>query len=141
MAIVYLNIGSNLGNRKFLIERALEKIGDNFGYYCTSGFVDSDPWGFDSTNRFLNVGAAFKSELDPETVLDILQGIEREISSVAHRDSYGNYQDREIDIDIMAIDNIEYHSDRLHIPHLHLYERDFFLIPLQELRVTEEERN
>lgn len=46
MTIIYINIGSNLGNRKSLIERALGKIGDNFGYYCISGFVDSEPWGF-----------------------------------------------------------------------------------------------
>ena len=133
MPTVYANIGSNLGDKKALIEKALESIGETFGYYCISEFVESEPWGFDSTNSFLNIGVAFQSSLPPERILDELQRIEREISCVKHRDSQGNYQDREIDIDIMAIDNISYHSSRLTIPHPHLQERDFFIKPLQQL--------
>ena len=133
MPIVYLNLGSNLGEKKSFIGRAIERIGETFGYYCISEFVESEPWGFDSTNSFLNVGMAFKSDLHPEIILDKLQALEKEISSVSHRDSFGNYADREIDIDIMAIDDISYVSDRLSIPHPHLYERDFFLIPLRQL--------
>lgn len=135
MAIVYANIGSNLGQRKVLIEKALGLIGDTFGYYCISEFVESEPWGFDSTNLFLNVGVAFKTTLEPEQVLLTLQGIEKAISSVAHRDSEGNYKDREIDIDIMAIDDMVYRSERLILPHPHLHEREFFLLPLKELKV------
>ena len=123
---MYVNIGSNLGNREALILRAIERISDHFGYYCKSEFVESEPWGFDSTNQFLNIGVAFKTEQAPEEILDILQGIERELSSVSHRDEWGNYVDREIDIDIMKIDNLTYHSGRLDLPHPHLYERDFF---------------
>ena len=135
MAIVYANIGSNLGQRKVLIEKALDLIGDTFGYYCISEFVESEPWGFDSTNLFLNVGVAFKTTLEPEQVLLTLQSIEKAISSVAHRDSVGNYKDREIDIDIMAIDDMVYRSERLILPHPHLHEREFFLLPLKELKV------
>ena len=133
MAVIYVNIGSNLGDRKALIEHALTHIGKNFGYYCTSEFVESDPWGFDSTNRFVNIGVAFLSDLHPEKILDILQYIEKEISTKSHRDSAGNYSDREIDIDIMAIDEQTYSSARLTVPHKHLLERDFFLKPLYEL--------
>lgn len=133
MAIVYLNIGSNLGDKLSLIKRAIDEIGNIFGYYCISEFVESEPWGFDSTNSFLNVGVCFKSFLEPEEVLDRLQKIERSISEVNHRDSEGNYADREIDIDIMAIDEIIYDSPRLRLPHPHLLERDFFIKPLKEL--------
>lgn len=133
MPIVYVNIGSNLGNRKATIEKALHRIGDYFGYYCISEIVESEPWGFDSTNSFMNVGAAFKTTLAPEEVLDILQQIEREISSVSHRDESGNYKDREIDIDIMAIEGIQMSSERLTLPHPHLHERPFFIVPLKEL--------
>ena len=133
MPVIYVNIGSNLGDRKVLIERALDKIGETFGYYCKSGFVESEPWGFESTNRFLNVGVAFKSALPPEIILDKLQDIEKDISKISHRDARGNYTDREIDIDIMAIDMMRYESERLKVPHPHLMERDFFLIPLREL--------
>ena len=141
MAIVYANLGSNLGNRREIIEKALDCIGEKFGYYCKSGFVDSMPWGFESANPFLNIGVAFKSDLHPEQILDELQTIEKRLSKVAHRDINGNYKDREIDIDIMAIDDITYNSDRLIIPHPHIYERDFFYIPLEELRGKRDVKN
>lgn len=133
MPIVYVNIGSNLGERENLINRAIEEIGDRFGYCCISGLVESEPWGFDSANRFLNIGISFKTLLHPEEILDTLKKIEKKISGKSHRDSQGNYSDREVDIDIMAIDEITYDSERLHIPHKHLLEREFFLIPLKEL--------
>lgn len=133
MAIVYVNIGSNLGNRAAHISRAIDLISESFGIYCKSEMVESEPWGFESTNSFFNIGVSFKSELPPERILDILQGIEREVSEVAHRDENGGYKDREVDIDIMAIDDMRYESERLILPHRHLYSRDFFLKPLREL--------
>lgn len=133
MSIVYVNIGSNLGDRQALIEEALAGIGEKFGYYCRSGYIESEPWGFNSSNRFLNIGAAFKSDSHPEEILDILQEIEKSISRMSHRDASGNYADRELDIDIMAIDEISYESERLKVPHKHLLERKFFLDPLKEL--------
>ena len=133
MSIVYVNIGSNLGDKKILIEKAIEIISKTFGYYCKSRFVESDPWGFVSTNRFLNIGLAFKTDLPPEKVLDTLQEIEQEISKKNHRDKDGNYADREIDIDIMAIDNLRISTERLQVPHPHLLSRDFFYGPLKEL--------
>ena len=136
MPIVYINIGSNLGDRKGAIQKALHRIGDYFGYYCISEIVESEPWGFDSTNSFMNIGVAFKTSLSPEEVLDILQQIEKEISTVSHRDEFGNYKDREIDIDIMAIEGVRMTSERLSLPHPHLHERPFFIGPLKELTVA-----
>ena len=133
MPIIYVNIGSNLGNKKALIQKAIEKIENIFGQCCISEFVESEPWGFESTNSFLNIGVAFKSDLHPESVLELLQNIEKSISATSHRDALGNYADREIDIDIMAIDDLTYRSDKLNIPHEHLLERDFFMIPLKQL--------
>ena len=133
MAIVYANLGSNLGDRKANINKALQRIGEIFGDYRISEFVESEPWGFDSTNSFINIGVAFKSDLPPEEILTLLQSVEKELSSVVHRDENGNYKDREIDIDIMAIDEIRYHSERLILPHPHLLEREFFIHPLLEL--------
>ncbi|MCH5240484.1 MAG: 2-amino-4-hydroxy-6-hydroxymethyldihydropteridine diphosphokinase [Muribaculaceae bacterium] len=133
MSVVYLNIGSNLGNREALINRAILLISEEFGYYCLSGFVESEPWGFESANPFLNIGMAIKTDRHPEEVLRIIQGIEKSISGKSHRDERGQYCDREIDIDIMLIKGMEYHSATLDIPHKHLFEREFFLKPLREL--------
>ena len=134
MALVYANIGSNIGDRKLLITTALEKISEQFGICCISQFIESEPWGFESGNRFLNLGVSFKSLLHPEEVLNKLQEIEKSICEASHRDANGGYIDRKIDIDIMAIDDLQYKSDRLSIPHPHLCEREFFLIPLKELK-------
>lgn len=135
MSVVYVNIGSNLGERKKFIQSAIDEIGENFGFHCISEFVESEPWGFNSTNSFLNVGVAFKSKLHPEEILNKLQAIEKKISIGNHRDCQGNYIDREVDIDIMAIDDIQYHSSRLQVPHPHLKDREFFLKPLEELYI------
>ncbi|MDE5586153.1 MAG: 2-amino-4-hydroxy-6-hydroxymethyldihydropteridine diphosphokinase [Muribaculaceae bacterium] len=129
----YLNIGSNLGNRRLHLTRAMKAIGEEFGPYETSHKVESDPWGFDSTNRFVNIGMAIESDLPPEEVMRRLQIIERNISPRGHRRWDGSYNDREIDIDIMASDGGTYDSSTLRIPHRHLARRDFFLKPLSEL--------
>lgn len=129
----YLNLGSNLGNRLLHLTRAMKAIGEEFGRYETSDKVESDPWGFDSTNRFVNIGLAIESDLDPEAVMLKLQAIERNLSKTGHRRWDGSYCDREIDIDIMATDGGSYDAEGLHIPHQHLAERDFFLKPLAEL--------
>lgn len=129
----YLNLGSNLGNRLLHITRALKAIGEEFGPYEASHKVESDPWGFDSTNRFVNLGVSIDSDLDPEEVLARLQRIEKSISDRGHRRWDGSYNDREIDIDIMASDGSAYDSPTLQIPHRHLEKRDFFLRPLAEL--------
>lgn len=130
----YLNLGSNLGNRLLHLTRAMKAIGEEFGPYETSHKVESDPWGFDSTNRFVNIGLAFDSDLSPDEIMLRLLAIEKRLSKVGHRRWDGTYNDREIDIDIMDRDGEPYHSDIVTIPHPHLQERDFFLQPLRELR-------
>ena len=129
----YLNLGSNLGNRLLHLTRAMKWIGEEFGPYETSHKVESDPWGFDSTNRFVNIGLKIETDMNPEEVLGRIQAIEKRISTRGHRRWDGSYNDREIDIDIMASDGDSYESATLRIPHPHLPRRDFFLKPLAEL--------
>lgn len=129
----FLNIGSNLGNRLLNISKAIRAIEAEFGYFELSKKVESAPWGFDSTNSFINVAMMVISDLEPEAVLDKLQAIELKLDGKPHRDREGGYIDRLIDIDIMAADQIEYHSERLTLPHPHLAERSFFLEPFSQL--------
>lgn len=130
----YLNLGSNLGNRLLHLTRAMKAIGEEFGPYEASHKVESDPWGFDSTNRFVNIGLAIVTDLEPDAIMQKLREIEKRLSKVGHRRWDGTYNDREIDIDIMDRDGQPYHSDIVTIPHPHLQEREFFLTPLRELR-------
>lgn len=130
----YLNIGSNIGNRRRNISRAVSMINSAFGteVRCSSP-VESEPWGFASTNRFVNEGIVLNTDRKPADVLTLLQQVERSISSVSHRNADGSYRDRVIDIDIVAIDQLTIDSPTLKVPHPHFAERDFYIIPMQEL--------
>ena len=130
---VFLNIGSNLGNRRLNLSKAVAAIEKEVGYFQLSHTIESRPWGYVSDNAFLNVGMMFQTELEPLDLLDRLQAIERQINKTPHRDDKGEYNDREIDIDIVAIDEMQIDTERLTVPHRHLAERSFFLEPMQEL--------
>lgn len=133
MNTVFINIGSNLGQRRLNLSRAMKAVGDEFGPYEISHVVESEPWGFESPNKFLNLGMMFRSPLGPEQIMQCLLDIERRLSPGAHRDADGNYVDRAVDIDLIAIDRMVCDTPGLTLPHRHLAERDFFLVPLEEL--------
>lgn len=134
----YLNIGSNLGNPRNNIARAIRKIESCFGHGVSSDMVESAPWGFDSTNSFCNIGYTVDSPLNPLKMLDMLKHIERDLSAVPHRNPDGSYRDREIDIDIMAAADqygeISISSPQLSLPHPHLEDREFFNGPLKQMQ-------
>lgn len=134
----YINIGSNLGNRRLNISRAIAAIERRYGYFECSKSVESEPWGFDSANSFLNVAVMFESDDEPLDVLHELQGIERRISDAPHRNASGGYVDRVIDIDIMALGGgVRVDHPELQIPHPRLFDRPFFIGPLKELLENE----
>ena len=135
----YLNIGTNLGDRQENLRRAIEALtGDTTGW-VVSPVVESEPWGFESENRFLNIGLALDSDMEPLAMLDRIHDIERQLGSAAHRNAQGGYVDRLVDIDIMAIDDAHGRSltidlPTLQVPHPHLRDREFFWQPYLFLR-------
>lgn len=156
MALVFVNIGTNLGDRRRNLSRAVAEIGRRFGYFELSHVVESEPWGFESSNKFLNLAMVFRSGETPLEILHALQKIERELgsriaaehksrfipadtsapdsgTSDPHRKPDGSYADRFLDIDIMTIEGVEMQTPELTLPHPHLRERPFFMAPLQEL--------
>lgn len=129
----FLNIGSNLGNRRLNISRALRALEEKFGYFETSRMVDSRPWGFVSDNEFSNIAVMVISDMKPGEVLHVIKEIESKLCPTPHRNAAGKYADRIIDIDIMAADELTMDTPELTIPHRHLSERRFFLEPFAEL--------
>lgn len=129
----FVNIGSNLGNRRLNISRAVRRIMGLYGMVDMSELVESEPWGYESENRFVNMGLRFVSDDRPEDVLAALQGVEKELGGGPHRDADGGYCDRLVDIDIVAVDEMVIDEPGLKIPHPHLAEREFFLRPMVEL--------
>ena len=139
MSKIHLNIGSNLGDRRALIGRAVALLSRGVpgpARLYLSSYIESDPWGYTSPNPFLNLGVLIltPSRVDPFELLDITQAVERAIGSGApHRNPDGTYCDRPIDIDIIQIDNITLNTPRLTLPHPRAALRPFVLQPLQEL--------
>lgn len=133
MKRIFLNLGSNLGNRRMNLSRAVAAIEKEFGYFELSHTIDTEPWGYESENPYLNVGMLILSDLEPLELLHRLQTIEKELSPASHRNSDGTYADRVIDIDIIAIDDIILDTPELSIPHPRMAQRRFVLEPLAEL--------
>ena len=131
--IYYLNIGSNIGQRRDNLYRAVVAMAAGTSGCAVSSVVESEPWGFESEHRFMNLGVALSSEMPPHEMLEHIHVIERRLGSASHRDADGGYIDRLVDIDIVAIDDQVIDTPTLQVPHLHLAERDFFLRPMQQL--------
>lgn len=134
MPTIYLNIGTNLGDRLKNINKAISLIEKKL--CCTpsrSEIFESKPWGFVSDNPFYNICIALESDINPFKLLRVIKEIENKMGSSSHRTSSGEYADRIIDIDIIAIDDLIIDSPELTIPHPHLLERAFFFVPLKQL--------
>ena len=137
MTRIHINIGSNQGDRLTLIESAVALISCRWPDACLrrSDFFDSEPWGFESANRFLNLGLLLETDGDvaPLDILHGLQEIERAIAPEPHRDNLGNYIDRRIDIDLIAVDSLVVDTPELTLPHPRMRSRDFVMKPLCSL--------
>lgn len=130
---VYLGLGSNLGNTRRNLQEAIEKIDLQIGYVIRrSSFYASKPWGFQSEHDFLNACVCCATNLSAHEVLEHTQLIERQMGRT-EKTVGGHYHDRVIDIDILLYDHEHIDEPGLHIPHPHMKERDFVMVPLHEI--------
>ncbi|MDR2953991.1 MAG: 2-amino-4-hydroxy-6-hydroxymethyldihydropteridine diphosphokinase [Prevotella sp.] len=131
--VVYIGLGSNLGDRGENLLHAIEKIEERIGQVvATSAFYVTEPVGFRSDNQFLNAACEVETSLSPLELLDVTQSIERDMGRLAK--SHDNvYSDRIIDIDILLYDDLIVHYPELTLPHPHIQERTFVLLPLAEI--------
>lgn len=132
MAIVYLGLGTNMGNRRANLVRAAAALAERVGdILALSGFMETEPWGFESENLFLNAAIKMETTLGPEALLVETQAIEREMGR--EKKSDGSYHDRVIDIDILLYDDLHIESPELVVPHPLMGERLFVMAPLAEI--------
>jgi 2-amino-4-hydroxy-6-hydroxymethyldihydropteridine diphosphokinase len=130
---VYLGLGSNLGDREANMLMAVRLIGERVGTVVRqSSFIDTEPWGFESDNRFLNAVILIETEHSPREVLLLTQQIEREMGR-KKKSQASTYHDRPIDIDILLYDDLTVDESDLKIPHPLMHERDFVMMPLREI--------
>ena len=131
---IYLGLGSNLGDRKENLACAIRLIGERVGKVLrVSSFIETEPWGFESDNTFVNAVILCETELTPREVLRTTQKIEREMGR-QKKSTDGGYSDRCIDIDILLYDDLRVDEPDLQIPHPLMMKRDFVMIPLREIR-------
>lgn len=133
MHIVYLSLGSNLGNKIANLLNAYNMIQNRIGQIIAqSDFIISKPWGFDSQNNFVNSVVKLQTNLEPYELLYKTQQIEIDLGrkSKSHN---GDYHDRVIDIDILLYDSISINSSQLTIPHPLMNSRYFVMYPLSQV--------
>lgn len=129
----YLSLGTNLGDKEHNLLSAISEIRRRIGpVKAQSAFLATQPWGFESPHTFLNAAIRIETALSPLDLLHQTQQIERDMGR-KHKSVNGQYHDRIIDIDILLYDDLHIATPELTIPHPHMHERDFVLIPLKEI--------
>lgn len=130
MAIVYLALGGNLGDRAASLRAARERL-EQGGVHIApcSSLYETEPWGVADQPRFLNAVCRGRTELAPAALLALIKRIEAEMG----RTPTVRYGPRPIDIDILLYDEQQLATPELTIPHPRLHERAFVLVPLAEI--------
>jgi len=129
MHLVYLALGSNLGNRSENLRSAIKNLRPEVKVIKCSQVYETPPWGYEDQPRFLNQVIEVETNLDPNELLEYVKEIEGKIG----REKAFRYGPRSIDIDILFYDDIVIDSPPLVIPHARISERAFVLIPLADL--------
>jgi len=130
-----------------MLKRAISLIGERVGDVIRqSSFIETQPWGYESPNSFLNAVILCETERTPREVLLLTQQIERDMGkqeihatqrSLISMDNGQSpiYNDRPIDIDILLYDDLAVDEPDLKIPHPLMRQRDFVMIPLNEILI------
>ena len=138
--MIYLVLGSNLGDREWNLEQAKALLAEalKVDMLC-SQVLETEAIGFDGA-AFLNQAVCFDSAIEPEALLDICQDIEVRLGRPRHQPEYDAqgrriFHDRTIDIDIVLFDDRQIHTDRLTIPHPQLWERPYVKELLNDITI------
>ncbi len=131
-ATVYLALGSNLGERLENLNQAMQYLAEQVSISTHSEIYETPPWGVVDQPRFLNQVVKGKTSLTPHRLLDFIKSIEKKMGRV---DTY-RYGPRKIDIDILLYGRRIVDTHRLLVPHPHMHERAFVLVPLADIAPT-----
>ena len=144
---LYLSLGSNQGDRRKNIEDAISLLNIDLGtpFKRVSSLLETEPWGFESDDKFINAVVMYELELpkgyNPEAeglmILEICKDIERKLgrTGTPQYDEKGNriYTSRPIDIDILLFGDNKIDCEELTVPHKLMYKREFVMEPLKEI--------
>lgn len=129
---VIASLGSNLGDRFATLGRALELIREEAGEIIASSSVwESEPWGFDADDQFLNMVVVIDTVKQPRQLMQLFRSIEGRMGR--RRSGGGRYESRIIDLDILLWEDRVISSPGLEVPHMKIADRRFVLEPLFEV--------
>ena len=145
---LYLSLGSNQGDRSYNIETALSLLNIELKkpYKAVSSLIETEPWGFESDEKFINAAVhyelefprGYNAEAEALMILEICKDIERRLgrTGIPQYNEKGEriYASRPIDIDILLFGENRIDCPELTIPHKLMHERDFVMIPLKEIK-------
>ena len=138
--MIYLALGSNLGDREWNLEQAKALLADalKVDMLC-SQVLETEALGFDGP-PFLNQAVCFESDIAPEALLDLCQAVEEQLGRPRHEAAYDAaghriYHDRTIDIDILLYNDLEIHTARLVVPHPQVEERPYVKELLNDITI------
>jgi 2-amino-4-hydroxy-6-hydroxymethyldihydropteridine diphosphokinase len=129
-SVVYIGIGSNLGQREENCRKALRLLElKGIRLKKVSSFYETEPWGVKNQPYFINLAIEAETDLAPEELLRVLKGIEREMG---RRETF-KWGPRIIDLDILFYGSEVIDTEELKIPHPYISTRSFVLKPLAEI--------
>ncbi len=145
---LYLSLGSNMGDRRENIENAISMLNIELKtpYSAVSSFIETEPWGFESDQKFINAVVMYEldlkdgynAEAEGLMILEKCKDIERRMGRTGDPvyDEKGEriYTSRLIDIDILLLGDDKIDCEELTVPHKLMYERDFVMVPLNEIK-------
>ena len=130
MSLVYLQLGSNLGDRLSILNTAVSKISTQVGdLLLLSKIYQSSPWGVEGQGDFLNQVILIESRYSAKLILEIILNIEKELGRVRIE----KWGERVIDIDILFYNDEIIEASDLCVPHKYISKRKFVLLPLNEI--------
>ncbi|MBI4546716.1 MAG: 2-amino-4-hydroxy-6-hydroxymethyldihydropteridine diphosphokinase [Ignavibacteriae bacterium] len=126
---VFLGLGSNLGNRLEYLSKAVNELSHIAKIIHLSSIYETAPVGMNSQRMFYNMVIEIESSISPRQLFEKLKVIEKQVG----RTSMVHLQDREIDIDILLYDGMQYTDETITVPHPELCNRRFVLAPFAEI--------
>jgi 2-amino-4-hydroxy-6-hydroxymethyldihydropteridine diphosphokinase len=127
--IVYLALGSNLGDRHENLKQAVASLTPQMDVKAKSHIYETPPWGYEDQPRFLNQALKTQTYLQPEQLLKHIKRLE---VALGRKATFPNGP-RVIDIDILMYDELVLNTSILTLPHPHMHERGFVLLPMMDI--------
>ncbi len=127
--IIFLSLGSNLGNRSGNLRTAIDALTKKVQPMAESSIYETEPWGYSDQPKFLNMVLKGETELTPQDLLAYLKSTE---SSLGRKETF-RFGPRLLDIDILFYDQLVMNTPSLIIPHPRIAERAFVLTPMAEI--------